>query len=162
MRHLTALCVHDEQFAGGDELHALSRFDHRALLGRQAGVLGPRLANRNERCRLRQPVHVREPPAEVALDPLDGRCGRGRAGRDDADVSRRFASNVLGSVRQKDEHRRCGAEHRDALSRDQVEHDRGVDPGQADVHRADRRHRPCERPSVGVKHRQRPEVAIRG
>ena len=54
-------------------------------------MLGPRLADGDERRGLGQPVDLRDRPAELAFDALDGRGGRRRAGGEHAHAPRRAA-----------------------------------------------------------------------
>ena len=72
------MLVYHFQFARTDQLDALARFDLRPRLKRQCLMLGQRLAERDQRRCFRQPVDVRQFPAEIALDELNGR-GRGGA-----------------------------------------------------------------------------------
>ena len=62
-----------------------------ALVGCELRVLGPRLADRDERRRLGQAVDLRDLPAELAFDPLDRRGGRRRAGGEHAHAAGRVA-----------------------------------------------------------------------
>ena len=87
-RHVAAVFVDHAQLAGGEQLDALARFDHGAVGGGQGVVLRPRLADRDERRRFRQPVHMRDGPPEIAFDAFDGRRGRRRAGRHHSDAAR--------------------------------------------------------------------------
>ena len=87
-RHLVAVVVHDAQLARGDQLDALPRLDRARSRGDERRVLGPRLADGDERRGLGQAVDLRDRPAELALDALDRRGRRRRAGRQHAHAAR--------------------------------------------------------------------------
>ena len=133
----------------------------RTFRRRQQIVLGPRLADADERRRLRQSVDMRDGPAELALDPLDrggGRWGPGgeRPERRAASAARTSAGALAMPMST------VGAAH-SIVTRsrdDQLENSRRIHLPQADVRAADGGDDPGERPAVRVKHRQRPQVAI--
>ncbi len=131
-------------------------------VGRQRGVRRQRLTDRDQRGRFGQPVDVRHRPAEFAFDPADGRRRGRRAGGDDLNLPARASPHLVGRVGEADEDRRRRAERGDRLALDQFEDTRGCGLSQADVRAARRGHGPRERPAIGVKHGQRPEVPIRG
>ena len=162
VRHLAPLVVDHAQLAGRDQLDALPRLDHGALGRRQRVVLGPRLADRDERRRLGQAVDLRDRPAELALDALDRRRRRRRAGGHHADAPRRPRARCSAGALAMPISTVGAAQSIVTRSRvDELEDLRRVDLAQADVRAADRGDDPDERPAVGVEHRQRPEVAIR-
>ena len=68
------------------------------------------------------------------------------------------SSGRRGVVRQRDQHRRRGAEVGDAFLAHEPPDRLRVELAQADVRAADGRHRPRVAPAVAVEHRQRPEV----
>ena len=68
--------------------------------------------------------------------------------------------HLVRRVGKRDEDGRRRAQHRDRARRGPGERRRGLDFAQADVRAADRGDDPDERPAVGVKHRQRPQVAV--
>ena len=100
-------------------------------------------------------------PAELALEPLDRRRGRRRAGGDDAHArgttSPRVSAGALAS-----EMSTVGAAHIMAtcsslISRNTVA---GSTLRRQTWVPAGRRHGPGVRPAVGVEHRQRPQVPL--
>ena len=123
-------------------------------------MLRPRFADGDEGRRFRQPVYLRHLPTELALHALDRGGGGRSAGGDHPYARRHFPSDVCRRVGQQDEDGRGGAEPTDVLFADQVEDGRRFGLGQADVGAANRRDDPDERPAVGMKHRQRPEVPV--
>src|SRR5579884_3877135 len=56
--NLVALFINDQQFARSHQFHSLARFDDRPLLWGERGMLRARLADRNERSRLRSEEHT--------------------------------------------------------------------------------------------------------
>ena len=132
-----------------------------ALARRQRRVLGPRLADGDEGRGLGQPVDVRDlQPSSPSMRSMVAAAGgapavstrtpRGTSARDSSGA---FASpmSTVGAAQsmvirsRRDRARRHGA---------------GSTFAQADVRAADGRDGPDEGPAVGVKHRQRPQVAI--
>ena len=101
-------------------------------------------------------------PSELTLDPLDG-GGRRRGARcEDTDSRSGPLAQLGGRPGKPDQHGRRGAQQGDPFALDGIE-DRGrLDFPQADVRAAHGRYYPHERPAVGVKHRQRPQVTIGG
>ena len=97
MRHLAALVVDDPQLARRDQLDALPRLDRGDRRPAERGVLRARLADGDERRRLGEAVDLRDLPAELALDALDGGGGRRRAGGQDAHAARAAPAAQLGS-----------------------------------------------------------------
>ena len=123
-------------------------------------MLGPRLTNRDEGRGLGQPVDLRDRPTQLAFDALDRGGRRGRSGGHDADAPARAPPHLFGRAGDADEHGGSRTQHGHGLACHEVEDRHRVDLREADVRRARRRDRPDERPAVGVKHGQRPEVAI--
>ena len=124
-------------------------------------MLGPRLAHRDERRGLGQPVDLNELPAEVALDTLN-RCSRRRRPGRHHPHTRGHVSTLIGRrVGERDQHGRRGAQHGDRLVADEPERLGWIHLSQTHMGTADRRDDPDERPPVGVEHRERPQVPVR-
>ena len=125
-------------------------------------MLGPRLADGDERRGLGQAVDVRDRPAELALDPLDRRAPPAARRRSRTRTPSARAARALGGrVRDADQHGRRRAQHRDApRARSSSNTFAGSTLRRQTCARADRGHGPDERPAVGVEHRQRPQIPI--
>ena len=123
-------------------------------------MLRPHLADGNERRGLGHAVDVRDRPSELLLDPLD-RGGRRRCSSgDDADALRQGRVARRRRIRNRDQHGRRGAHHRDRLRLHQREHRGWIEFAQADVGRSHCRRDPHERPAIGMEHRQGPQVPV--
>ena len=160
VRHLAIVFIHHSELARGNQLHALPGFDDCAFRRRDRIVFGPRLAHRDKRRRFGEPVDVRDRPSELAFDPLDRRRSRRRSRRDDAHACAGAGTYFGRRAGDADEHGWRGTHQRDPFGHDQLEHFYRIHLPQADVYAADGSNRPDEPPPVGVKHRQRPQIAI--
>src|ERR671931_1055151 len=81
-----------------------------------------------------------------------------RAAHGDLDRGHAPLSYGGGMVRQSNEHRGRRAEMRDALTLDEVPHNRWIDLAQDDVRGSGRGSAPREAPAIAVEHGQCPEV----
>src|SRR5437868_4953489 len=84
-------------------------------------MLRPGFAEGDQRCRLGQSVNMRQLPAELSLDQLYCCCRGWRPGREQPNAAWRPGADFVWRIRNADEHRRSGAEHRDVLVLDQLE-----------------------------------------
>ena len=98
VRHVIALRVDDAQFARCNQLNTLARFDRGPFADWQWRVFRPRLANGDERRRLRQSVNVRDGPSQIFFKSFDGRSCRRRTRRDNVNSFRREATEIFRRV----------------------------------------------------------------
>ena len=127
--HLPPLLVHHAQVAGCDQLHARAGLDDGSLLAGESRMFGQGFADCNERRGFGQPIHLRDLPAKVTLQPLDG-CRRGRSpGGDDVHAAWNLTADLGWSVGQPDQHRGRGAHPAHALIPDKLEDGRRLHPG---------------------------------
>ena len=72
VRHVVALRVHHAQLARCNQLNTLARFDRGPFADRKRRMFRPRLANGDERRCLGQSINVRDRPAQIFFESLDG------------------------------------------------------------------------------------------
>src|ERR1700674_5714257 len=84
-------------------------------------MLGQRIADRNERRGLGQPIDLGDLPAKLTLEPLDGGRRRWRTCGRDVHAARNIVAEIGGGVSETDQHRWGRAEPGHALPPDQPE-----------------------------------------
>src|SRR5207237_431883 len=154
-------CVNDFQLPGCDQFHTLSGFDRGAVLKIQVLVFGPPFTNRDEGRGLRCAVHVSDLPTQLLFYQSNRRGCRWRSRCEYAHASAASLAHLVRSIGNPDKHSRGRAQHADGLLIDEIENGFGLDLSQANVSAANRGHDPHNGPSVGVEHRQRPQISIR-
>ena len=119
-RDLPAVGLDHAQLTRGEQLDPGPRLLHRPVGRGELLVLGQRGADRDERGRLGEAVDLGDLPAELFLEPLDGRGGRRRASRHHADTGRYRPAHLSRRVRQRDQHGRGRAQAADPLLADEA------------------------------------------
>ena len=160
VRHFLSVRIDDQQLTGCDELDSLSCLEDSALFKDQRLVFRTGFADRDKRGGLSQAINLSYMPTKITFHTLNRGCRRGGSCRHDPQPAADATANLLRCVGERDEHGRRRAHRRNLLAFDQFESQPWIDLAQADVQATNGGDGPGEGPSIGVEHRQRPQVAV--